>query len=97
MNEDPGVQACRREATIVLVVWGLALSWSVGYCSLFAYNRDFDSLTFILGVPDWVFWGVAVPWGVCTLFSVWFAFVYMSDDDLGEESEETATDFGELE
>ena len=37
----------------------------------------------ILGVPSWAFWGYIVPWGVCALFTIWFAGFYMTDDDLG--------------
>ena len=35
-----------------------------------------------------VFWGVAFPWAICLLFSVWFCFAYMADDDLGQDPEE---------
>ena len=38
-------------------------------------------------LPDWVFWGVAFPWGLCLLLSVWFCFRYMADDDLGQDRE----------
>jgi hypothetical protein len=33
-----------------------------------------------LGIPDWVFWGVAVPWLVCIGFSAWLCFAFMKDD-----------------
>jgi hypothetical protein len=39
-------------------------------------------------MPDWSFWGVAAPWGLCLLFSAWFCFGYMADDDLGRDQEE---------
>lgn len=42
-----------------------------------------------LGVPDWVLWGIVVPWFLCLIFSGWFCFVYMTDDpepqDRGED------------
>jgi hypothetical protein len=38
-------------------------------------------------MPAWVFWGVVLPWGVCLLFSVWFCFGYIADDDLGRDPE----------
>jgi hypothetical protein len=36
-------------------------------------------------MPSWFFWGVIVPWGVCALFTFWFAGFYMKDDDLGTD------------
>ena len=45
-------------------------------------DRDPKSLTFILGFPDWIFWGIVVPWAVCTVVSGLFAFCFMKDEDL---------------
>jgi hypothetical protein len=42
-----------------------------------------------IAFPDWVFWGIVVPWGVCFCVSWWFSYVYMTDADLGPELEET--------
>ena len=49
-----------------------------------------EQIGLVLGFPDWVFWGVVVPWGVCLTYSVWFCFVTMADDDLGQDPEEKA-------
>jgi len=71
-----------------MAVWAVALVWSVGYAGLFGYNRPADSIRLILGMPDWVFWSIVVPWVLALLFSVWFCFFYMADDDLGEDRDE---------
>jgi hypothetical protein len=42
-------------------------------------------MTLILGIPDWICWSVILPWVVCLLFSIWFCFRYMADDDLGHD------------
>ena len=49
---------------------------------LSGFDRDPQSLQtpLGLGIPDWVFWGVAVPWGLCILISTWFCFFFMTDD-----------------
>jgi hypothetical protein len=87
--DDPVLRSARREASVVLAVWLAALVYTVGYCYVFGYGRDPDSLRFVLGFPDWVFWGILAPWTACTAISGWFAFVFMTDDDLGaEEAEE---------
>lgn len=93
----------RREALIVAVVWFLTLVWTVGYCFLFGYQhhpdswvvqaglaqpRQGDQLSQIGGFPGWVFWGIIVPWMLCSLFTILFGMYGMSDDDLGVEAQE---------
>ena len=41
-------------------------------------------LTFVLGFPSWVFWGIIVPWGVCTLIACWLSFACIRDEPLEE-------------
>jgi hypothetical protein len=82
--EDPVVTSARREASIALGTWLAAMLYTVTYCYLNGYGRDVESLTFVLWFPDWVFWGIVVPWGICILFSTWFAFRIMGDEPLGE-------------
>lgn len=79
----------RREAIIIFGVWIVALLWAVPYCYLNGYPKNFDPETFrtIFGVPSWLFWGIAVPWLVADVFTTWFCFFYMKDDDLGETHE----------
>ena len=55
----------RREAVAVMVTWLAAMVYTVGYCYLYGYNRRAESLTFVWGFPDWVFWGIVAPWAVC--------------------------------
>ena len=86
-NEDPVLKSSRREAVFVLTVFLAALVYTTGYCGLYAYGRSPDSLKFVFGFPDWVFWGVVVPWGACVLVSCGFAAFFMVDEDLGEEVE----------
>jgi len=86
--EDPVLRSSRREALLVLCVWLVALTYTVTYCYLYGYNRPLASLTFVLGFPDWVFWGILVPWGACLVFSWVFCTFFMRDEDLGEDTEE---------
>ena len=87
-REDTLVRAARREASLALGTWLVAMIYSVTYCYLNGYGRSVDSLTFVLWFPDWVFWGIVVPWGVCIVFSTIFAFRIMGDESLGEEAED---------
>ncbi len=85
----------RREAIISLAVWAAATIYSVAYCYTYGHTRPVEELRFIWGFPDWVFWGVLMPWGACTVFSIWFSGYYMTDcewaeGDLGETPDEAA-------
>jgi hypothetical protein len=84
-KEQRLLRNARREGLIIMAVWVAALIWSttVGYA--FGYGRDVDDIRLILGMPDWIFWSVVVPWALCLAFSVWFCFWYMADDDLGQD------------
>src|SRR5438067_436541 len=91
-REDPIVTTARREALVVLAAWIVALIWTIGYCIKFGYGRDPHTLTLVLGVPDWIFWGILTPWGACYLFSAWFCYFFMADADLGADTEEEGGD-----
>jgi len=87
-KEQRLLRHARREGILLMTVWAIALVWSVGYAALFGYDRPADSIRLILGMPDWVFWSTVVPWGISLVFSVWFCFFYMADDDLGQDRDE---------
>jgi hypothetical protein len=90
--EDPVLRSGRREARFVMLLWVAALIYTVGYCYLFGYHRTAESLTFILGFPDWVFWGVLAPWVACILVSYWFSHIFMQDEYLGDDGDEQEVD-----
>jgi hypothetical protein len=89
-KEQQLLRHARREGLVIMVVWALALVWSVGYSYLHGYNRPVNDIRLVFGMPDWVYWGIVVPWAVCLVFTVWFCFVFMSDDDLGRDPDEGA-------
>jgi hypothetical protein len=87
-KEQRLLRNARREGKLIMAVWAAALVWSVGGSALFGYGRDADSIQLVLGMPDWIFWCVALPWVIALVFSGWFCFFFMADDDLGEDVEE---------
>jgi hypothetical protein len=89
-KEQTLLRNARREGLLIMVVWGVALIWSVASAYFWGYreNRHPDLIAYILGMPDWVFWSVALPWCLCLAFTVWFCFGYMADDDLGQDPDE---------
>jgi hypothetical protein len=84
-KEQRLLRNARREGLLIMAAWAVALLWSVGVGYLGGYGRDPRDIGLVLGMPDWVFWGVVLPWGCCLLFSTWFCFQYMADDDLGQD------------
>ena len=71
-----------------MAAWAAALVWTVGVGYLLGYRRSSAEMALILGMPDWIVWSVVLPWVICLLFSVWFCFWYMADDDLGQDPDE---------
>lgn len=71
------------EAKLVGVTWLAALLWTVGYGYFAAMpGETIPPVDAVLGIPYGVFWGIAVPWTACTLFTACFALFLMHDDDL---------------
>jgi Protein of unknown function (DUF997) len=84
-SEDPVLVNGRREALIVFATWICAMAYTIGYCLIHGYGRKVEDLQYVWGFPDWVFWGIVVPWAVCIAFSCVFASIWMRDEDLGED------------
>lgn len=82
---DPTFLNTRREACIIFCVWVTAMLWVLPVSYLGGFQGA--ELTTILGIPSWVFYGVAMPWFLCSVFAVWFSLRYMADDDLGPAPE----------
>ena len=83
--EDPVARTGRREAMVSAAIWCVAAAYTVGYCGLCGYGRAAEDLRFVLGIPDWVFWGIVAPWSLCLAVGVWFSYAFMTDADLQEE------------
>lgn len=84
-REDPLVRSARREALWIFLIWCVAAAYCITYCGLYGYG-DVE-VTFTLGIPSWVLWGVFVPWGICTLLAITFTSCVITDDPLGDETE----------
>ena len=95
-NEDPVVTSTRREALGVLATWLIAMVYTVTYCYVYGYGRTATDLKFVLGFPDWFFWGLVVPWTLCVGVSWLYAFYFMQDADLGDDRDEGVLDDDEL-
>ena len=87
---DPLYRHALREAAIILAVFAVCFIWAiVCYLTLGLSSADDQpgEIATVLGIPRWVFWGIAVPWLLADLFIALFCLVLMKDDDLGEVHE----------
>jgi hypothetical protein len=89
----PTFRHARREGLFILALWAACLAWSIPYCYVNGYlhwPESFDphAIPTVLGIPSWVFWGIAVPWLLADVVTTWFCFAYMRDDDLGAAHED---------
>jgi Protein of unknown function (DUF997) len=84
-SEDPMLASARREAWLVFAIWCLACAYTVGYCYLHGFGRDASTIEYVLGFPDWVFYGIVAPWTACTLTSFVLAYFVIQDEDLEDE------------
>lgn len=100
MELDPVFLHSKREAWIILGLWVVALLWAVPYCYMNGYQTGLDPETIetTMGIPSWVFWGIAFPWLVADIFTIWFCLFFMKEDDLGEahEGEDLAEEIAEM-
>lgn len=58
-------------------------------------NRVPDSVTYPLGlgIPDWVFYGVLVPWIICAVLTFWYGLFFFAEDDLSEGADRSENDW----
>jgi hypothetical protein len=87
-TEDPVLTSSRREALITFAIWLTACIYSISVCYRYGYGRDATTLTYVLGFPDWIFYGVVLPWTVCTVLCFIMSYFVIADGELGEEQAE---------
>jgi len=87
-HEDPVLTSSRREALITFAIWLTACVYSISVCYRYGYGRDAATLTYVLGFPDWIFYGVVLPWTVCTGLCFIMSYLVIADGELGEEQVE---------
>ena len=81
---DPVYRNAFREMVVCLVACFVAMAWTIGWCAIDAYPEPGTPVAMMFGMPRWAVVGVLIPWGVFTVFLVWFGLWFVADDDLGE-------------
>jgi hypothetical protein len=83
-TEDPLLRSSRREMWIATAMWLTAMVVTLTVSLNWGYGRDPATLTYVLGFPDWIFWGVIVPWVASTVLATLFSLGFMQDFPLGD-------------
>ena len=83
-----------RETFLILLTWIVFAIWVVGYSLRYGYNLHSDTFSTVIGIPEWVFWGIGLPWILAIFVTIGFAVFVVKDDPL-EESDEAPTDDSE--
>lgn len=88
--DDPVFRNTRREALLILVIWGITLCWVVPYSIINGYAppQSPEELKLVWGMPEWIFYGVALPWIIASAVTFGLCLFVIQDDDLGVAPEE---------
>ena len=90
LERDPIFTDGLREGGWILVMWFSCFVWTMVVCLTWGYQEDVDPRTFatVFGIPAWVAWGIAFPWLIANVVTLWFCAFCMKDRDLGEDQSE---------
>ena len=94
-KEDLGesFRQSRKELWFMLVSWAVFLIWTLSYNSTHAFDMEKSGIDPIIGMPQWVFFGILVPWVAALVLTICFAMFFMKDTELLDvESEQASSD-----
>lgn len=77
----------RKEFRFQLITWAVFAAWTLAYNSFRSGDDGEEGVSTILGMPEWAFYGIALPWSLALGVTIWFALFFMKDTPLGEEEE----------
>ncbi|MEM6277978.1 MAG: DUF997 family protein [Verrucomicrobiota bacterium] len=75
----------RKEFLCMIGIWAFFAVWTMTCNSILAPLREGEEVPLLFGMPEWVVWGVALPWVLALSVTIWFALRFMKDTELEEE------------
>jgi hypothetical protein len=85
VETDPVYQNSKRETFWILLIWAAFALWVVGVAGWLGFDSDPNApVKTVWGFPDWVFWGIAIPWLGANIVIIYFANKVMKDDPLSD-------------
>ena len=89
---DPLFVDSLREAGWILLMWVACFVWTLSVCLTQGYpdpgGINPETFPTVLGIPAWVAYGIALPWLIADVVTIWFCIFKMKDADLGTEPDE---------
>ena len=85
---DPTYMHSLRETYVIIALFAFFCVWSIYVCYNYGYLSPSETratVSTVLGMPSWAFWGICLPWIAVDIVAVWFCFFFMEPDDLGED------------
>ena len=81
----PSFLQARRELFVILAGFTIFLTWVLLTCWILGYETENGEIDVTLGLPSWVFLGVALPWLGASVFTFWFCLRRLrGEDDSGD-------------
>ena len=88
---DPVFVHSRREAWVIMGIFLVFGVYSITASFLLGRLPEDGNLSRIrtmFGMPNWVAWGVLLPWLLANIVTAWFCFGFMKNDPLDDEAED---------
>lgn len=92
LEPDPLFVNSLQESGWILLMWLCCFIWTLSFCLTYGYQENVDPKTFstVFGIPAWVAYGIALPWLIADIVTIWFCFFRMKDGDLGRDAGDDA-------
>ncbi len=78
-----------RETYLILATWVIFAAWVIGYSMSYGYNNSPETFSTVGGIPEWIFWGIGLPWVLAVVVTIGFAVFIVKDDPLDESDKTT--------
>lgn len=81
---DKNGQSYRLSLKEFRIATSVAALFIVSACVItyfMGYNRNPEDIALIFGFPDWIFFGVLIPWVTIVAFTVIYSLFFMKGDD----------------
>jgi phosphatidylserine synthase len=88
MSQSKHFKQAKHELSIFLIGWLFFAAWVIIYSYFNAYKNQAEEPSITLGMPSWVFWGIAIPWICATAFTVYISLFVIKDQEFTTEEEQ---------
>lgn len=88
MTQSKHFKQSKRELVFFLAGWIFFAAWVLIYAYFNAYKDQEKEPSITLGMPSWVFWGIAIPWICATAFTIYISLFVIKDQPFINEKEQ---------